>query len=289
MTERNTHEKCNICTSKLIQQDHNYALFGSSIGFLSLNVCGLKSKLLISEFKSNLSNYSIICLCETKLDDIDNEYISLQLENLGYSVYFKNRRSISNYRSGGLCVIVKNELLEFISIIESESKLVQWFKIDKTLTGYGKYVIVGNIYIPPEGTRFQNDAPLVEIQDEMLNFAADNLICLTGDFNAHTKINMDYIVANEFMLNQLEFDPEIAVMLDDICIMDNLGVKINRNNKDVQNVNAYSNNLLQLCKAHNVIIANGRIGNDLDGNYTTSESSVIDYVIGNPEIISYIC
>ena len=71
--------------------------------------------------------------------------------------------------------------------------------------------------------------------------------------------------------------------------MDNLGLNINRNNKDVKNINSYGNSLLQLCKAHNLIIANGRIGNDLNGNFTTSESSVIDYVIGNPEIISYIC
>ena len=40
--------------------------------------------------------------------------------------------------------------------------------------------------------------------------------------------------------------------------------------------------------AHNLIIANGRIGNDSIRNYTKWEGYVIDYVIGNPEIISYI-
>ena len=171
---------------------------------------------MIPEFKENLCNYSIICLCETKLDDIDNEDISSQLDNLGFSVYFKNRKPISNYRSGGLCVIIKKVLQEFVSIVESESKLVQWFKIDKILTGYDKDVLVGNVYIPPEGTRYQNDVPLVEIQDEMVNFAIDNLICLTGDFNAHTKTNKDFIVGNEFIMNQLEFDSEISAMLDDL-------------------------------------------------------------------------
>ena len=104
---------------------------------------------MIPEFKENLCNYSIICLCETKLDDIDNEDISNQLDNLGFSVYFKNRKTISNYRSGGLCLIIKKALQDFVSIVESESKLVQWFKIDKTLTGYDKDVIVGNVYIYP--------------------------------------------------------------------------------------------------------------------------------------------
>ena len=122
----------------------------------------------------------------------------------------------------------------------------------------------------------------------MVNFAIDNLICLTGDFNAHTKTNRDFIVGNEFIMNQLEFDSEISAMLDDVGTLDVLGIQINRNSQDIKNVNSYGNSLLQLCKAHNLIIANGRVGNDRNGNYTTSENSVIDYVIGNPEIISYI-
>ena len=243
---------------------------------------------MIPEFKENLCNYSIICLCETKLDDIDNEDISNQLDNLGFSVYFKNRKPISNYRSGGLCLIIKKALQDFVSIVESESKLVQWFKIDKTLTGYDKDVIVGNVYIPPVRTRYEHDVPLVEIQDEMVNFAIDNLICLTGDFNAHTKTTRDFIVGNEFIMNQLEFDSEISAMLDDLGTLNVLGIQLNRNNQDIQNVNSYGTSLLKFCKAHNLIIANGRVGNDRNGNYTTSENSVIDYVIGNPEIISYI-
>ena len=242
---------------------------------------------MIPEFKENLCNYSIICLCETKLDDIDNEYISHQLDNLGFYVYFKNRKPISNYRSGGLCVIIKKALQDFVSIVESESKLVQWFKIDKTLTGYDKDVIVGNVYIPPVGTRYENDAPLVEIKDEMVDISIDNLICLTGDFNAHTKTTRDFIVGNEFIMNQLEFDSEISAMLDDLGTLNVLGIQINRNNQDIQNVNPYGKSLLQLCKAHNLIIANGRVGNDRNGNYTTSENSVINYVIGNLDYFIY--
>ena len=275
--------------SKIVKNEHNYAIMESSICFLSLNICGLKSKLIIPEFRSNLSKYSIICLSESKLDDIDNDFVSNELNKLGFSVYFKNRQSVSNYRSGGLCVIIKNDILPFVSILETGSKLVQWFKIDKSLTGYGKNVIVGNIYIPPRGTRFESDAPFTEIEDEMVNFSDDsNLIILTGDFNAHTKTDKDYIVVDDFIINQLEFDTDIAAMLDDISKLDSLGIDIKRKNKDVKDINAYGTRLLQLCMAHNLIIANGRIGNDSIGNYTTWEGSVIDYVIGNPEIISYI-
>ena len=288
--ERKDNRIISNCTAnsyKVIQNDHNYALLNSYICFLSLNICGLKSKLLIPEFKMNICKYAIICLSESKLDDVDNDFISNEFKQLGYTVFFKNRHSISNYRSGGLCVIIKNDFLQFISILETGSKLVQWFKIDKSLTGYGKDVVVGNIYIPPRGTRFESDAPFTEIEDEMVIFSDDNLICLTGDFNAHTKTDNDYIVADDFIMNQLEFDPDIATILDDLSKLDSLGIEVDRNNKDLKNINPYGSRLLQLCRAHNLIIANGRVGSDHIGNYTTVDGSVIDYVIGNPEVISY--
>ena len=130
---------------------------------------------MIPEFKENLCNYSIICLCETKLDDIDNEDISNQLDNLGFSVYFKNRKPISNYRSGGLCLIIKKDLQDFVSIVESESKLVQWFKIDKTLTGYDKDVIVGNVYT---------------LESHTTNFVDNEFSCLT---KAQEMVNKGFI------------------------------------------------------------------------------------------------
>ena len=38
---RNSY-KCNTCISKSVMHDHSYALTGSSIFFLSLNICGIK-------------------------------------------------------------------------------------------------------------------------------------------------------------------------------------------------------------------------------------------------------
>ena len=40
-----------------------------------INVCGLKGKLDIPEFKNNLRLFDISLLCETKLDKIDEGYI----------------------------------------------------------------------------------------------------------------------------------------------------------------------------------------------------------------------
>ena len=54
-----------------------------SLRFLTLNVCGLKSKLLIPEFQSFLFNVDIIVLQETYCDDYD----SLELD--GYNFFMK--------------------------------------------------------------------------------------------------------------------------------------------------------------------------------------------------------
>ena len=90
--ERKDNENISNCTAnsyKDSQNDHNYALLNSYICFLSLNICGLKSKLLIPEFKMNICKYAIICLSESKLDDVDNDFISNEFKQLGYTVFFK--------------------------------------------------------------------------------------------------------------------------------------------------------------------------------------------------------
>ena len=64
--------------------------------FLSINVCGLKSKLLCPEFVDLLNQYEIIGIQESKLDDVDHIVVD------GYQVFSHNRKVLSRYRSGGL-------------------------------------------------------------------------------------------------------------------------------------------------------------------------------------------
>ena len=80
--------------------------------FLSLNVCGLVSKLKCPDFLSLINEYDIIGVQETKTDDEDS-YIEIP----GYDVFFHNRSCISRYRSGGLeliALIVKKSIVPFI-------------------------------------------------------------------------------------------------------------------------------------------------------------------------------
>ena len=42
-----------------------------TINILSINVCGIKSKLLVKEFNELLMTYNVICMCEIECNDVD--------------------------------------------------------------------------------------------------------------------------------------------------------------------------------------------------------------------------
>jgi Tfp pilus assembly protein PilZ len=58
-------------------------------------------------------------LNETKTDDTDN----IQIQ--GYVTYMKNRRKLSNTRSVGIMLLVKDECVKYVNIINTEL----WFRL----------------------------------------------------------------------------------------------------------------------------------------------------------------
>ena len=74
---------------------------------LSLNVFGLKSKLLLGDFIELISRYDVIIMCETRCDDVDMGKVKDMFKVIGFDVY-KNRFVLSRYRSGGLAIAIKD-------------------------------------------------------------------------------------------------------------------------------------------------------------------------------------
>ena len=66
--------------------------------FLTVNVCGLKTRTVYPEFLQFLSLYDFIGLQETKTDSLDNIQIP------GYSIHFKHRKNIAKIKSGGIAL-----------------------------------------------------------------------------------------------------------------------------------------------------------------------------------------
>ena len=84
----------------------------SAISILSVNVCGLelRSKLANHVFKEECCKHKILCFYETKMDDLDIEWITTQLSQMGFKVLIKNRHKVSTRRSGGIVVAVDRKL-----------------------------------------------------------------------------------------------------------------------------------------------------------------------------------
>ena len=106
-------EKDNGCNGPVnnAMYDHMYSVsFDKRLKICTINVCGLKSKLLYPEFEDFLDKYDIICVTESKLDKFD----SIKLDN--YSI-MTNNRSIFKSKSGGIALLFRNDLCSYVKLV----------------------------------------------------------------------------------------------------------------------------------------------------------------------------
>ena len=168
-----------------------------SLKILSLNVCGIKSKLNCPEFIDLIKSYDVIGVQETKLDDIDCIHC-IQLP--GYEIICKNRKKMTRYRSGGIAVLVNSKFSPFIKFHENKSSLVQWFTNSKRLTNLESDILCGNIYIPPYGSKYAHEDPYLEIQTEFNHYCTgSNGVIMFGDYNSRTANLPDFLAADKFI------------------------------------------------------------------------------------------
>ena len=250
----------------------------------SINVCGLKGKLKIPEFRENLKLFDISLLCETKLDDADIELIQESISDLNLKAVFKNRKTVTAWRSGGLCIIYSEQLEKYLTHINSKCKLVQWLKINKTLIGTDKDLMIGNTYLPPERSNYNNATAYQELQNELLKFK-NNHFYIAGDLNSHSGTIRDYIEKEDFMPEQLNFDSEVQDYLNNISWLQNNNISLNRENSSHKRPDERGKQLIDFCKSNNMFICNGRLDTDVNGKATTTDGSVIDYLLASPLIL----
>ena len=147
-----------------------------------LHVCSLPSKLDIADFIELIQSHAINCFVETKINDIDGDILIIPV---GYKGTFKSRRYVSKVKFGGIGIIYKEELDTFITEIKTESDFVASYKIDQTSIGLGKDLLLGVIYIPPEGSKYTKVEAFEECEIELLELlCCSAFICMCGDFNA---------------------------------------------------------------------------------------------------------
>lgn len=158
-------------------------------------MCGLRNRLQITEFCDYIFQQDIGCISETKLDNADVDYVTNACRDYGFTINLKNRTKFAKRRSGGLAVVVRNELLPFVTFFKSKSKYVQWFELSNP--DKSDSIVFGNIYIPPSGSKFFNENAFEEINDELQQFLGKKTFLL-GDFNAYTGVKCEIDRQSEY-------------------------------------------------------------------------------------------
>ena len=112
------------------------------------------------------------------------------------------------------------------------------------------------------------------LSNEILQFQDKGKVIIQGDLNAHTGNKEDIIQPNKFHQNN-EIDDNFELS--------------HRNSEDTSQTNIRGEELLELCKAHNLVILNGRKMGDPWGKVTSYQwngTAVVDYVITSLELFN---
>ena len=108
------------------------------------------------------------------------------------------------------------------------------------------------------------------------------------DFNAHTTNEHDFTYVDDNRQQLLN----LGNVIDDnlgICPLEELGFSKECNNSDLTRLDIYGKRLLELYKACDLCIGNGRLGLDrLLGCKTCKDVTVVDYVILLPSLFPYV-
>ena len=113
--------------------------------------------------------HDIIFLQESKTDDTDNIVLP------GYVYVSNNRSNLSRYRSGGIVLLVKENISKYIKTEKvSPSKLILWFTISSKITCFNENIHCGVVYIPPISSKYAHDEPFIELVRKILRYCNDS-------------------------------------------------------------------------------------------------------------------
>ena len=230
----------------------------------SWNVNGLINNLKCNDFRSKLKKYDIIGLTETHHSSQSN--ISLA----GYDFFDSTavKRLNKGRKSGGLVIYYKKLYKGKITYIKSASRYIMWvcFKANY-FTNLTHDMYIALVYARPNTFR-ENDPLYTTLMGEIIKYANKGTVSLMGDFNARVGTLDDF-----FEESQSDHIPLPNTYTFDVVDK--------RRNSDYK-TNVCGIQLLELCKAAELRIVNGRTAGDNVGSYTCyrpAGKSVVDYFI----------
>ena len=116
------------------------------LNLLSLNVCGIISKLRGIELENIISGYDCVLLTETKLA----ANCSLHID--GFTTFQKTRQNAKS-ASGGVAILIKSDLEPYFEVTQGKCDFAVWLK--SSILNPCK-VLLGVVYIPPENSKYSS-------------------------------------------------------------------------------------------------------------------------------------
>ena len=158
-------------------------------------------------------------------------------------------------------------------MVRNSIDCIQWFKLDKTFFNIPETIYICSTYIAPEGSPIYDifDFDLFQkLETEIIYFQSlGGKVFILGDLNARTACKSDYVDDDRPLFRHEQNDSHQAGLIP-------------RTSCD-KGSNRFGDCLLDLCKAVDLRIVNGRVGNDFNiGKFTCfthNGESTVDYLL----------
>ena len=197
----------------------------------------------------------------------------------------KKRHFKAARASGGIGIFVHHKICYGVDVFANH-ELISWIKLNAKSFNINKDIYIGCIYIPPEGSSYMAacDNYFDIIETEVMKFSANSDVFLCGDLNARTCDYDDF--SNSISGTNSPFSSHEYFIQNDTSNF------FKRSSQDQSRPNNYGKELLNICKSANLLICNGRFGQDKDiGKFTCFTArgrSVVDYLISSYSGVQYV-
>ena len=271
-------------------EDKNVCITENVIKFCSWNIYGLtQDKIDILSDIWNSCDFILLTECWTDIND------SFTLKGYDFINFPRaHRHKNAKRNSGGMCVFIKSSIRKGVSINKQGEEILFWLILDKHFFGLKHNLYIGNIYLVPEtSTHYRSDAFDV-IEQHINDIDMSNDIIITGDLNAHTQIELDYVIeppGKDCVQQDGTYDYIENFNYENISTITSLYEKgyLGRYSCDILPTNNNGKLLLNLCKSRGMLIMNGRIFKDKSKGECTwfnskGKQSLVDYVLASARL-----
>ena len=202
-------------------------------------------------------------------------------------------QKIEKRDSRGLGIFIRTSLNYGIKEWRHTDDVVAWFTIYKTLLGLGHDLYIGCVYIVPEYSTYQLHNEYAVLFDDVASISNECEIWVCGDYNAKTNVLTEFCTPIDGSDGELDIliptpDNQRHQMIENMYTTG----KLVRHSMDRAPSNKHGSRLLEFCEITDMLIFNGRIGDDHGvGQFSrddTTGRSVVDYAIGTPVIFNQI-